>query len=122
MTVDEKVEAYRMRLCGATCQEIADKFGVTRQRINQIIPGRRSKLEQAVNSCVYHGIANWMQENECGYAVLERKTGLARAVICNALTGKCSPTKKTIDSILRVTGLTYEEAFGELKSEPEERV
>ena len=122
MTVDEKVEAYRMRLCGATYQEIANKFGVTKQRINQILPCRVHKLGKAVNSCIYRGIANWMQENECGYACLAMKTGLTQLTIFNVLTGKRDSHKKTIDSILEVTGLTYEEAFGELKSEPEERV
>ena len=122
MTVDEKVEAYRMRLCGATYQEIADKFGITKQRINQILPCRTNRLKKAVNSCIYRGIANWMQENECSYTCLAIKNGLTKPTIFDVLTGKNSPRKKTIDSILKVTGLTYEEAFGELKSESEERV
>ena len=33
MTIDEKVEAYRMRLEGSSLREIADKFGVSMERI-----------------------------------------------------------------------------------------
>ncbi len=41
MTREEKIEAFTMRLDGETYQEIADKFGVTRQYIHQILGGDR---------------------------------------------------------------------------------
>lgn len=43
MTNDEKVEAYRMRLEGATLQEVADRFGVTREWIRVLIPAPEKK-------------------------------------------------------------------------------
>ena len=38
MTIDQKVEAYRMRLEGATLQSIADHFEVSLEWIRQIVP------------------------------------------------------------------------------------
>lgn len=56
MTIDQKVDAYRMRLEGATLQSIADTFGVSKERIRQILPGEgKSWSDDAVLSrCAYN--------------------------------------------------------------------
>ena len=37
MTKEQKVEAYSMYLDGCTYQEIGDKFGISRQRVHQLL-------------------------------------------------------------------------------------
>ena len=105
MTIDQKVEAYRMRLEGATLQSIADHFEVSLEWIRQIVPpieGKTWSLEGMRNRCVYPGIAQWLYENRW-------------------MNGVHKPNKPTIDKILKVTGMTYEQAFGEEESsQPEE--
>ena len=66
--------------------------------------------------CIYPGLRNWMNyEGVCVSALIRMLYGEGnenkRLLVTRALTGgNCS--KKTIDRILEVTGLTYEEAFG----------
>ena len=48
MTIDEKVEAYRMYLEGASCDEIGKHFGVSRQCIRQHLPEPKiSRIEMS---------------------------------------------------------------------------
>ena len=113
MTIDEKVEAYRMRLEGKTFQEIGEHFAVSKQCIQQMLPKRRKKLEEAIQSCIYPNIARWMEEHEAGYAEIARQCGRLPQTVGNALSGRTGPSKTLIDQILQVIGLTYEQAFKE---------
>ena len=118
MTIDEKVEAYRMQLEGKTLQKIGEHFGVSKQYIQQVLPKRRKKLEEAIQSCIYPNIARWMEENEAGYSEIARRCGRLPQTVGNALSGRTDPAKTLIDRILRVTGLTYEQAFKVDANEP----
>lgn len=124
MTIDQKVEAYRMRLEGATLQSIADRFEVSLEWIRQIVPpieGKTWSLEGMRNRCVYPGIAQWLYENRCTYAKLAELIGVPQASVSRWMNGVHKPNKPTIDKILKVTGMTYEQAFGEEESsKPEE--
>lgn len=124
MTIDQKVEVYRMRLEGATLQSIADHFEVSLEWIRQIVPpieGKTWSLEGMRNRCVYPGIAQWLYENRCTYAKLAELIGAPQASVSRWMNGVHKPNKPTIDKILKVTGMTYEQAFGEEESsQPEE--
>ena len=112
MTKDEKVEAYRMRLDGASFAEIGNRFGVSRQYIQQILPRpRKNRIEMSAESCIYNGISKWMLENGVSYAKLARCVGLSNSCLSLVLAGKVAPTKTTIDKILEFTQMSYEEAF-----------
>ena len=112
MTIDEKVEAYRMRLEGASFSEIGNHFGVSKQCIQQILPvPEKSRVEMSANSCVYKGISKWMLENGISYSKLARYSGVSTACIFKFLTGKGSANKTTIDKILDATQMSYEAAF-----------
>lgn len=116
MTIDEKVMVFRMRLEGAALQECADAFGVSRQRISQIVgategqrkPGRPAKQ---IEDCVYPAIATWMCENGHTGTSLAKLCNVSQSTVCYLLKGTYSPTKPVIDKILDATGLTYEVAF-----------
>ena len=114
MTIEEQIEAYAMRLDGYALQEIADKFGVSRQRIQQIIgPGSGHSVRRP-NPCMkYPNIGKWLIENKMTQCGLANKSGIASAYLSNILLGKINPGKKIIDKILLATGMTYEEAFKE---------
>ena len=115
MTIDQKVEAYRMRLEGSTLQSIADTFGVSKERIRQILPGEgKSWSDDAVLSrCAYPGIARWLFENRLNYSEFGGLIGFSQATISRWMNGVNKLNKPAIDKILEVTGLTYEQAFGE---------
>lgn len=115
MTNEQKVEAYRMRLDGATLQQVADIFGVTKEYIRQITPaGQRSRYRSADERyahCVYPAIAQWMHDNRFSYKRLANEIGVAPATLYGGLSGARHVAKYTIDGVLAVTGMTYEEAF-----------
>lgn len=113
----DKAEAYYMRLEGHTLQEIADKYGVTKQALSQFLPHGLNKYENYAKGCIYPAIARWMIKNKMSYLSLSKSTGVNNVTLRVALSGKSSPTKFTIDGILKVTGLTYEEAFSTEETE-----
>lgn len=113
MTNEQKVEAYRMRLEGATLQECADRFGVTRECIRKITPPveTHKRGRPAYKSCIYPNLRALLSENRYGYSDFAKLCVASEQAIFNALTGKVNPRKSTIDKILDATGMTYEEAF-----------
>lgn len=110
MTNEQKVEVYRMRLNGATLQECADKFGVTREYIRQITPAVRGN-RRCFKVCIYPGVAKWLEDNDWTFSQLADKSGVSVAALETFLTGRGGTSKRTIDRLLEITGMTYEEAF-----------
>lgn len=102
---------------GMTYAEIGKAEGISRQRVFQIIGGiQRSHFRKLTEKeCVYVGIRNWLNENRMSRAKLVMEIyGFYHpervSMVNNALRG-CDTRKRIIDAILRVTGLTYEQAF-----------
>lgn len=117
MTREQKLEAYGMHLDGCTYQEIADKFGVTKQYIQQSLPSasRRSKKYNS-KICIYAGLAQFIDEHN----VTQRK--LAEVINIKCPQGNATRFKKRITGetpfkineiykILEFTGMTFEECF-----------
>ena len=113
MTIDEKVEAYRMRLEGATLQEVADRFGVTRECIRALTPApeKRGNKKHNHKDIIYPNIDKFLYENRHSYSSFAKLIGMSGSAVYNALTGATTPTKKLIDRVLEATDMTYEEAF-----------
>ena len=113
MTREEKIEAYSMLLDGFTYQEIADRFQVSKQRIGQIF----SMSESRYSKIIYPGIRSWMIENNVTVQELNRRMRPEKRTKGNnglfeKLRGEREITPEEIERLLRVTGLTFEEAFG----------
>lgn len=113
MTKEQKLEACSMRFDGVSLQEIADHFGVSKGRIHQITPriSTRSVRSYYNETFIYPNISRWMRENRISANNFSKMIGVSQMTVSNNLRGKTPPSKKTIDKILEVTGMTYEEAF-----------
>lgn len=112
MTNRDRAEAYYMRLNGKSFQEIADQFGVSRQRIHQILNGACERAPRRnLDTIIYPAIKNYMKENRLSFSGISRLCGINLWPIINGLCGKNDISKHIIDAILDVTGMTYEEAF-----------
>lgn len=120
ITIDQKVEMYRMRLEGKSYQAIADRFGVSRQYVHQLF-GQKYKSEPYRNVNVqYTGLRKWMNESHYSVAKLARESGCtdhSYGTITSYLQGSLRMDIDSIRKILRFTGLTFEEAFGETEQE-----
>lgn len=111
MTIDQKVEAYRMRLEGYTLQEIADKFKCSRQYI-QLELGNTGKASNVTrSSCIYPNIFSFQRKNNINIFEFSELTGFSQPSVSRYLKGKSDPPKKFIDAVLNATGMSYEEAF-----------
>lgn len=113
MTNRERAEAYFLRLEGVPVNEIANRYGVSASRIYQILPIVYDRAGDYARKCVYPNIAAWLVRNRVSYSAFSKMIGFCYASAQGWLTGKRIPDKKAIDAVLKVTGLTYEEAFKE---------
>lgn len=115
MTKEQKIEAFSMLMDGKTYSEVGEHFGVTKQRIHQLFPMQRNnkpvcKKEKPLRY-IYPNIEKWMRENKVSLAELSLKIGCSSNTICRNLLGYNEPGKRLIDEIIKLTGMTYEEAF-----------
>lgn len=119
MTKEEKIAAYAMRLGGSSLQEVADKFGVSREYIRQITPptGTLAQTRSSYEKCIYPNISSWLYENRYSYNRFSKLICCTCTSIYNALIGKTDPSKCLIDKILDATGMTYEVAFEQKNGE-----
>lgn len=110
MTIEDKVKAYEMRLQGYTLQEIADRFHVSRQRIQALLPGKVK--ERNLNfKVVYPNLRTFFKEHEVREKDLSQALGVSRNTMGKWMRGAETMPKRAIDKLLAFTGMTYEEAF-----------
>lgn len=117
MSEEQKSEMYAMRLSGCTYQEIADKFGCSKQYVHQsITQSRPSKSNRLANACVYRGLSEYIAKNNitiCKFTGFLRPThkGYNTTRMKELLTGERSFKMTDIRKILELTGMTFEECF-----------
>lgn len=114
---NKKEKMVELRKQGMTYQEIADVIGCSKAYVGSQLSSKEDCKFRPLTpkDCIFVGIRNWLNENK-----------VSRAEFCRMLYGYVHPathqrysaifkgsdcTKKTIDMILSITGLTYEEAF-----------
>lgn len=99
---------------GMTYEQIGNILGISKQRVQQIYKDsntpRDNLHEGAICKIPYVGLRNWMLENRVTLTRLSEMCGKSGV---SHLTNGTEPRKSTIDAILSVTGMTYEECFKE---------
>lgn len=115
----EKIAEMReLKKQGKTYQEIGNILGISRQRVHYLIGNKNEFLFKKIlpNKCIYVGLRKWMNENKVCFSELTRQiyghsNPNNQALVKKRISGKTTFHKPFIDSILKITGLTYEEAF-----------
>ena len=107
----ELMEMFRIRIEGRSLQEIGDRFGITRERVRQILNNPVRIARASTIKCVYPAISDYLKCNRISAYQFSSRTGITYATLYNTLTVRTNPNKRVIDKILSETGLTYEEAF-----------
>lgn len=106
MTKEEKIQAYSMRLDGCTYQEIANKFGVTKQCIQQnigtvgVTTDNIRRVLQLSENCIYSGLAKFIKENEISPAVLADVIGVCRVSAYQRIVGEKNLTYRIYTKFL----------------------
>jgi DNA-binding helix-turn-helix protein len=109
MTREEKIDMFCMRMDGYTLQEIGDKYGVTREYVRQVLDV--GKRKDKFSKIVYPKLKQYMIERKLSIRKLSILIDIQSATATRLLYGESSPTMSTVNKILKLTGLTYEEAF-----------
>ena len=116
MTREALIEAFAMRVDGATFAEIAGKFGVTAAGIMQNLDSavhqkRRIRTSDAVNKIVYPNIRHWIKHEgitlrkfTCMLGYISNQTYVTRM-----LYGNVNLSASLIVHIIEATGMTYAE-------------
>ena len=113
-------EIYRAeRAKGKSCRQIAHEFGVSYQTVWSATYDGESGCrfrKWTKERCIYPNLRKWLNDNRVtltGFIV--RMDLAASGVTCGRFSGyfrgDCYPTKKVIDKMLQVTGLTYEQMW-----------
>ena len=115
MTKSELDKALQMRMEGQTYAQIGEALHYSKSYIcNSLSTMIDRKKRHYLHPCrdIYPRLAQWMVEHDCGYDRLAELIGASYSAIGNMMRGRGDPSKRLIDNILAVTGLTYEQAFG----------
>ena len=123
--MDRKTTFIAEHNAGLTLREIAAKHGLSFQRVHQIIGGSTDNgknwfKEITPENCIYPNFRKWMNDNRITRAELCRRLwGQAQPTqsmrVDGYLKGVANPPKRTIDKLIIITGLSYEELFMEDK-------
>lgn len=115
---DRKAYMVGLHKGGMTLREIAKTVGISPQRVSQIIGGEDKRLFKGFTEerCIFVGLREWLNENKVSVNELCRRIygnahAKSSAKLARELRGEWVMNKRKIDSILKITGLTYEKAF-----------
>lgn len=117
MTREQKHQMLDMRLDGYTYERIGERFGVSRQRIQQILSGEGSGKRNATSKqnrlerYVFPNIAVWMNEHDYTLTMMAEEIGILPTTLSKQLLGNSEPPLKTVRKIIEITGLSFEVAF-----------
>lgn len=97
---------------GLTISDIAREYGVSRQCVSQALINCRKQKEERLGAddVLYPSIKEWLKNNHCKFTDFEKQCGCC---LRHGLKHGKGMRKSAIDAILRVTGLTYEQAFAQ---------
>ena len=101
-----------------TYAEIARKLGVSRQAVHQLVNRKYKFTPITETQCIYKGLRNWLNANHIKIRTLARicydcdYLNSFAQILYHQLNGERELKKSSIDKILAVTELTYEQAFG----------
>lgn len=121
-----KTDLYRSeRENGLTYKEIAEKYGVSKQAVYQacakMSPGHFKHY--TTTQVIYPNLLRWLNKNRVCRAEMARRLGFAPwpksfAKLSDWFSGRTFPQKKNIDQLIEITGLSYEELFSPVETEP----
>lgn len=112
MTAEEKIIAQEMYKEGKSTASIAKELHYSSATIARNLFGGNGKAGRRLENAIYPGLVKWLADNnktvtDFNVMVCGKKNQQMSLI----LHGTTMPNKRTIDKILAITGLTYEEAF-----------
>lgn len=120
MTREQKIEMFALKLDGFSLEEIGQHFGITRERVRQILDVMpKCTFSKKRVPCKFPNIEKYLVANRMSYQRLVHQSGISYPTIYHSLIKGSTPDikKATIDALLAVLKMPYEVAFAaDLKS------
>lgn len=117
-TPDVCNDMRRDRAAGLTYAQIGEKYGLSKQRIGQLIGHSNKYCFRVIkrSGCKFVNLRNWMNENSISRNELVRMMGLipsgeTMSRIRSYMSGLSTPPKHYIDLMMEATGMDYETLF-----------
>lgn len=117
LTMQDRIEIFTMVVGGISVKQIAEKFGVSRQTIYDVIYYKRPRRRMTICKIKFLGIRNFLIKNNLsirGFARLITDSKVPNQIYMK-LKGEREFRYSEIVKILDVTGMTFEEAFAKDK-------
>lgn len=118
---EDKIKMFEMRVKGCTLQEIGDRYGITRERVRQIlqsITSRSTSMVRGREGIIYPNIKKWLKDNDISIGEFAKLLGKEENIkmkthtrLSHILKGKGDFTMTEVRSVLKVTDMTFEQAF-----------
>ena len=109
MTKEEQIDMFAMRVNGSTLQQVADKYGLTRERVRKILFAYVAPRNEKVYA--YPNISHWMAENDITLSQLADNCNLSYNAVRDYMNGVRDPNFIFVQYILKETGMPFEVAF-----------
>jgi transposase len=116
MTREEILKMVEMSLDGYSKDQIGKRFGVSAQHVSYLMRSALIKrANAAAHECIYHGLKNWMLHHNVSAHKMNIDMGLYanHQQFVKILKGKANLTIEHIRAIIKYTGLSFEELFGD---------
>ena len=120
-TQEDREEIVRMYEEGKLLSEIGAKYGASKQSISQLLSRmgvqKRNKKKGHACSMAYPGLARYLKDNKLRPVDIGRMIGYKNpsSSMGAILSGRFSFSQKTIEKLMAVTGLTYEQMIGKVE-------
>lgn len=108
MTQEQISRANAMYAKNYTKTEIARELGVSITAICMVTPQSKK-----IRNYKYKNLWYWIRRNGYTLDTFADKLGITKKYLAEAMHGRNNPTKKLIDKMLNLTGMTYEQMFKE---------
>lgn len=108
----KKEQIIEMRNQGMTFQAIANKWGCSKQYVQEVCKKAGVKGTFHFRKCIYPNIRNWALKNCVSNKEFHKRCGYVKQDNLFRFLRHETIDMKRIKKILAVTGMTFEQAFG----------
>ena len=115
---ERKKEMIELKEQGYTYEAIANKYGISKQRVGQILHQNHNGRENdgrkrwiLNENSAYPNLSKWIIENDITAGELAERIGITYVTLSAYLNGKRDMKLKTAKKICDVTGKTMQELF-----------
>ena len=109
MTRDDLITAFTMKVDGCSYAEIGEKYGVSRQRIEQLLKSSLGTDRHIFKYTHYKNLIQWLNYNGMSPTNFARCIHIAPELLRKQLRTGAPFTQKQIIAICKYTGLTFEQ-------------